>query len=199
MADIYHRHVSTNHDNWHILLNLYQPLEPLYSLACANSGRPHSIAELDCQLLLPSDDECWSNSLLYTETLDGSCSVRFKQTSTGQIIGSMFDNSKLPQAARNDQTARPSLSLTAYLARAATMLARVTAYINRSKVRDLNVVKEKTSELTALDDALNALQSQLPDYFKFTDENIEDFRHGAPAEFHTLVMVSYRIFSCCPS
>ncbi|KAH8552980.1 fungal-specific transcription factor domain-containing protein [Umbelopsis sp. PMI_123] len=158
-------------------------------LSCANSGRPRSIGELDCQLLLPSDDDCWSNSLLYTETLDGSCSVRFTQTSDGQIIGSLFDNRKLPQSIQNDQRARPTLSLTAYLARAATLLSRVTSYVNQSKIRDLTVLNAKDSELTNLDEALTSLQDQLPEFFKFTNENIEDFRHGTPAEFHALVML----------
>lgn len=196
MADLYHRHVRP-----FALLFLFTVrfskfinlIGFINSLACANSGRPHSIAELDCQLLLPSDDECWSNSLLYTETLNGTFSVRFNQVQTGQIIGSIFDNSKLPQSVRNDQASRPSLSLTAYLARAATLLARVTAYINRSKVRDLNIVNEKGSDLVALDESLDTLQAQLPDYFKFTDKTIEDFQHGTPAEFHTLVMVRFNL------
>jgi hypothetical protein len=160
-------------------------------LACANSGRPTAISELDCQLLLPSDDECWSNSLLYTETLDGSCSVRFTQTGNGEIIGSMFDNNKLPKSMRNDQSARPSLSITAYLTRASTVLSRIAAYINRSKVRDLNLIKEKRDEIGALDEALASLYKKLPDYFKFTDDNLEVFRNSTPAEFHALVLVSY--------
>ncbi|KAM3584420.1 hypothetical protein VKS41_003235 [Umbelopsis sp. WA50703] len=158
-------------------------------LACANSGRPTAISELDCQLLLPSDDECWSNSLLYTETLDGSCSVRFTQTGNGEIIGSMFDNNKLPKSMRNDQSARPSLSITAYLTRASTVLSRIAAYINRSKVRDLNLIKEKRDEIGALDEALASLYKKLPDYFKFTDDNLEVFRNSTPAEFHALVLL----------
>ncbi|KAG2181152.1 hypothetical protein INT43_008734 [Umbelopsis isabellina] len=158
-------------------------------LACANSGRPTAISELDCQILLPSDDECWTNSLLYTETLDGSCSVRFTQTGSGEIIGSMFDNNKLPQSMRNDQSSRPSLSITAYLARTSTILARIAAYINRSKVRDLNLIKEKRDEISGLDEALTSLYKKLPDYFKFTDDNLEVFRNSTPAEFHALVML----------
>ncbi|KAI9284826.1 fungal-specific transcription factor domain-containing protein [Umbelopsis sp. AD052] len=158
-------------------------------LACANSGRPRSIGEQDCQLLLPSDDGCWSNSLLYTETLDGSCSVRFKQTDDGNIIGSLYNNGKLPVAVQNDQRSRSTLSLIAYLARAATTLSRITCYINRSKIRDLNILSDKNSELMQLDEELTSLQANLPEFFQFTDENIEDFRHGTPAEFHSLVML----------
>ncbi|CAO3694028.1 unnamed protein product [Umbelopsis ramanniana] len=159
-------------------------------LACANSGRPRSIGELDCQLLLPSDDGCWSNSLLYTETLDGTSSVRFKQTGEGNIIGALFNNGKLPATAQSsDMRSRCTLSLTAYLARAATILSRITSYINRSKIRDLNHLSDKNSELLELDDALTTLQTNLPEFFQFTLENIEDFRHGTPAEFHSLVML----------
>lgn len=176
----------------HNLFFLFLLMTDIVSLACANSGRPRSIGELDCQLLLPSDDGCWSNSLLYTETLDGTSSVRFKQTPEGNIIGTLFNNGKLPANAQSsDLRSRGTLSLTAYLARAATILSRITSYINRSKIRDLNQLSDKNSELLELDEALTSLQANLPEFFQFTVENIEDFRTGTPAEFHTLVMVSF--------
>jgi hypothetical protein len=140
---------------------------------------------------LPSDDGCWSDSLLYTETLDGSCSVRFKQAPDGNIIGSLFNNNKSPAGVQNDQRSRSTLSLIAYLARAATLLSRIASYINRSKIRDLNILSDKNSELLELDEALTSLQANLPEFFQFTDENIEDFRHGTPTDFHSLVMVSF--------
>lgn len=181
---------------------LFWTIYSIDKFSSAATGRPSILQDSFCTAFLPAKVDDCINDQYYTENLDNSRFVLLNVNGLkeSQLLGSSlltgFSNID-PSIAPKDSSSspllpslalvsggRPSLNCFAYLIRAASLLGRVTAFINSKAKDQRNLVPpcHPDSEFSKLDRAITEWYEQLPLHLKDSPENFEkyenDHRYG---------------------
>ncbi|KAI9492545.1 hypothetical protein BDB00DRAFT_429874 [Zychaea mexicana] len=163
----------------------------------ASTGRPGVLQEEDCEVLLPSDEDGWSKGQFYTETVNGNrvvvFNVRALQDSNLLGISTAIDP-PIPPANNKDDTNNRLGSL-AEMNYGASLLGRVTTFINRGSSRERKMFTSRgpDPDFIKLDQQIDAWYDRLPADLKKAPADIERYlqEHPMDACRHLLIRVMY--------
>lgn len=147
----------------------------------AATGRPSSIQEHFCTAFLPAHLDSDNQDQYYTETLDDSKYIllNINGLRESSLLGTQTFISNSPTSITSPvMGGRPHLNCYAYLIRAASLLGKVTAYVNlkgKDKAKEFPLC-DPNSEFSKLNKAIEEWHDRLPMHLKNTPANFELYR-----------------------